>query len=120
MRLIDLEALAAAAPDRASLRSLPSAGARHGVICYVPLDEVARHLRVRVFVPEMGIDEDPATGAAAVALTGFLAGLPPVGDGAHAFVLEQGVEMGRPSRIDGTVDVVDGASWPRSASPAPR
>jgi trans-2,3-dihydro-3-hydroxyanthranilate isomerase len=105
VRLVDLRALGAAAPDRASLRRLPSPAARHGVVCYVPMDEAAGHLRVRVFVPEMGIDEDPATGSAAAGLAGLLAGLAPAPDGTRCFRLEQGVEMGRPSLIRAEADV---------------
>ena len=106
VRLTDLDALAAAAPDRASLRTLPSPSARHGVVAYVPVEGEV-DLRVRVFVPEMGIDEDPATGSAAAALAGFLAGLNPA-EGCRRFRIAQGIEMGRPSRIDAAVEVVGG------------
>jgi trans-2,3-dihydro-3-hydroxyanthranilate isomerase len=56
-------------------------------------------LRARMFAPEMGIAEDPATGGAAVALAGALAMEDPVSDGRLAWVIEQGVEMGRPSLL---------------------
>jgi trans-2,3-dihydro-3-hydroxyanthranilate isomerase len=58
----------------------------------------ANSFRTRMFAPAMGIVEDPATGSAAAAFAGVLAagGL---GDGAHAFILEQGYEMGRPSLL---------------------
>ncbi len=105
VRLADLDALAAAAPDRASLATLSSPGARHGAVCYVP---TADELRVRVFVPEMGIAEDPATGSAAAALAGLLGGLGEVTDGTHSFRIVQGVEMGRASRIEAAVDVRGG------------
>lgn len=52
----------------------------------------------RMFGPGMGLSEDPATGAAAAALIGELA--TQVGDGMTDYVIRQGVEMGRPSRIE--------------------
>src|SRR5262249_43438998 len=57
-------------------------------------------LRVRMFAPGLGITEDPATGAAATALSAHLA--PPVvteGGGTCAWTIEQGIEMGRPSTL---------------------
>jgi trans-2,3-dihydro-3-hydroxyanthranilate isomerase len=49
-----------------------------------------------MFAPAMGILEDPATGSAVAAFAGVLAASGP-GDGSHAFAIEQGYEMGRPS-----------------------
>ena len=49
-------------------------------------------IRARMFAPLDGIPEDPATGSAAAALAARL--------GPGDFVLHQGVEMGRPSRIE--------------------
>ena len=54
-------------------------------------------IHARMFAPAFGIVEDPATGAAASALAGLLAHPQP--DGHYAWVIEQGFEMGRPSRI---------------------
>ena len=54
--------------------------------------------RARMFAPGIGIVEDPATGSAAAALAGYV----PTGgspDGTVRWVIEQGVEMGRPSRL---------------------
>ena len=58
------------------------------------------HFRARMFGPGMGIVEDPATGSAATAFAGALMQCEPLGEGEHNIVIEQGVEMGRPSRID--------------------
>jgi len=55
--------------------------------------------RARMFGPGMGIVEDPATGSAAAAFAGALMQCEPLGDGEHNIVIEQGVEMGRPSAI---------------------
>ncbi|MCM2254734.1 MAG: PhzF family phenazine biosynthesis protein [Vicinamibacteria bacterium] len=57
-------------------------------------------LRVRMFGPGIGIPEDPATGAAAVAFAGLLGALDPRPDGVLAWTLLQGTEMGRPSRLE--------------------
>lgn len=55
--------------------------------------------RARMFGLGMGIPEDPATGSAAAAFAGALMQCEPLGDGEHNIVIEQGVEMGRPSEI---------------------
>jgi trans-2,3-dihydro-3-hydroxyanthranilate isomerase len=55
--------------------------------------------RARMFGPGMGIAEDPATGSAAAAFAGALMQCEPLGDGTHDILIEQGVEMGRPSEI---------------------
>jgi len=54
----------------------------------------------RMFAPDMGIVEDPATGGAVAAMSGAIRHFDALADGHHALVVEQGVEMGRPSRID--------------------
>jgi trans-2,3-dihydro-3-hydroxyanthranilate isomerase len=63
----------------------------------------------RMFAPGVGIDEDPATGAAAVALGGYLASYELSGGGHRKYTIHQGAEIGRPSMIDLEVDAVDGA-----------
>jgi trans-2,3-dihydro-3-hydroxyanthranilate isomerase len=55
--------------------------------------------RARMFGLGMGIPEDPATGSAAAAFAGALIQCEPLGDGEHDILIEQGVEMGRPSEI---------------------
>jgi trans-2,3-dihydro-3-hydroxyanthranilate isomerase len=52
-----------------------------------------------MFAPATGIAEDPATGAAAAALTGYLAATRPPANETLRWVVDQGVEMGRPSRL---------------------
>lgn len=66
--------------------------------------------RARVFPGGVGIVEDPATGSAALGFGVFLAASGLVGDGRHAYVVQQGVEMGRPSTMRCTVDVAAGAA----------
>ncbi|MCG8595156.1 MAG: PhzF family phenazine biosynthesis isomerase [Kiloniellales bacterium] len=56
-------------------------------------------MRARVFAPALGIEEDPATGAGAASLAGYLCSLDAEGQGSRFWTLEQGFEMGRPSLI---------------------
>lgn len=56
-------------------------------------------IRSRMFSPLDGIGEDPATGSAAAMLGGLLGRLEPGADDLTV-TIDQGVEMGRPSRID--------------------
>lgn len=65
------------------------------------------HLRGRMFAPEMGILEDPATGSAATALAALLATRAGT-DGVHRWRLEQGFEMGRPSILELEAEVAGG------------
>lgn len=63
----------------------------------------------RMFAPRMGIPEDPATGAAVAAFAGLIAATRRLADGVHAFRVEQGYEMGRPSLIELGLECSDGA-----------
>ena len=72
-------------------------------------DSGPTHYRARCFVPSMAIIEDPATGSANACLAGFLAARSTEKNGTLAWTVQQGVEMGRPSRIDIEADKVDGA-----------
>jgi trans-2,3-dihydro-3-hydroxyanthranilate isomerase len=56
-------------------------------------------LYVRMFGPAFGIEEDPATGSGAAALAGCLADRL-ASDGTFAWQIDQGVCMGRPSRLE--------------------
>ena len=68
-----------------------------------------RDLDMRMFAPAMGIAEDPATGAAAVALAGFLAERQRLPAGTTRWQLRQGEDMGRPSLMDLEADLAAGA-----------
>lgn len=63
---------------------------------------------VRMFAPQVGIAEDPATGSAAVGLGGLIQQFDRLPDGTHKRVIEQGYEMGRPSQIVLTLTVASG------------
>jgi trans-2,3-dihydro-3-hydroxyanthranilate isomerase len=107
VRLEDEAALAAAGPHAPAWAELESPGAGHGVVAYVVAGD--GRLRVRMFAPALGVGEDPATGSAAAALGALLADLEPATDGRFAWTITQGVEMGRPSRLDVAVDKAGGA-----------
>lgn len=63
----------------------------------------------RMFAHHLGIAEDPATGSAAGPLACFLAVHPGAGgDATLPFRFEQGVEMGRPSLLEASVDRAGG------------
>lgn len=65
-------------------------------------------VRARVFVPELSVPEDPATGSCAAALGGYLATRDDMREGKLSYRVEQGFEMGRPSLLDIEVDKREG------------
>jgi len=54
----------------------------------------------RMFAPALGIEEDPATGAACAALAGAMASKHDFGGTAYRLSIQQGVSMGRRSEIE--------------------
>jgi trans-2,3-dihydro-3-hydroxyanthranilate isomerase len=90
-RLVEVataEDVAGVQPDTSSF------GAAHALAVYA---RSGGRIRMRFFIPEAGIAEDPATGSAAVALaTRFAAAGEPNG----AATIDQGEEIGHPSRIE--------------------
>jgi trans-2,3-dihydro-3-hydroxyanthranilate isomerase len=66
------------------------------------------HVHARMFSPDMGIAEDPATGGAVAAMSAAIHHFDALGDGRHALMIEQGVEMGRPSRIHLHIEAENG------------
>jgi trans-2,3-dihydro-3-hydroxyanthranilate isomerase len=97
------EAVAALGPDAGALRELGALG----VSCTAGDDG---SWKTRMFAPAFGVDEDPATGSAAGPLALHLArhGRIAFGD---EIEIEQGTEIGRPSRLyaraDGSADAVE-------------
>lgn len=67
------------------------------------------HWRARMFAPGINVAEDPATGSAVAAFGGWLAMKEAKADGAFAWSVEQGVEMGRPSRLEVSATKAGGA-----------
>ncbi|WP_036255297.1 PhzF family phenazine biosynthesis protein [Methylocapsa acidiphila] len=74
-------------------------------------DTVEAHhaFHARMFAPGLGLAEDPATGSAAAALAGAILAFERPADGRHAFVIEQGFEMGRPSLLTLEIEIQKGA-----------
>lgn len=75
--------------------------------CRGGVNHVAR-FHTRMFAPAMGIVEDPATGSAVAAFSGAIHHFDQLIDGHHPFLIEQGVEMGRPSLLHLHIDVSGG------------
>lgn len=63
----------------------------------------------RMFAPDSGITEDPATGSAAAGFAGVVHRFDDLPDGLHRRNIEQGYEMGRPSLVNLTLEVQRGA-----------
>lgn len=57
------------------------------------------HFSARMFGPDLGASEDPATGSAAAAFAGVVHHFDEMPDGDHKLVIEQGFDMGRPSIV---------------------
>ena len=71
-----------------------------GLHLYVQAKEQGRDIQARMFAPQHGIAEDPATGSANVALIGLLAHHRPEIDFTLSKTIGQGFDMGRPSLIE--------------------
>ena len=67
------------------------------------------HFHARMFAPDAGIPEDPATGSAVASFAGAVALFDDLPDGQHTIRVEQGIEMGRPSLITLEIEMADGA-----------
>jgi trans-2,3-dihydro-3-hydroxyanthranilate isomerase len=78
------------------------------IYCRGGVNHVAK-FHARMFASGMGISEDPATGSAAAALSGAINHFDRLTDGHHPILIEQGLEMGRPSFIHLHMDIEGGA-----------
>jgi len=67
-------------------------------------DAADADFHARMFAPHIGVPEDPATGSAAAGLPAHLLAGGELPSGTRTWMVEQGVEMGRPSRIRLTVE----------------
>ncbi|MGO9545680.1 MAG: PhzF family phenazine biosynthesis protein [Rhodomicrobium sp.] len=65
----------------------------------------AAAFHARMFAPGAGVPEDPATGSAAAAFSAVLHRFDQLPEGTSEFIVEQGIEMGRPSEIKLEVEV---------------
>ncbi|MEP1932884.1 MAG: PhzF family phenazine biosynthesis protein [Roseibium sp.] len=106
----DLEALSRAKPVAAMWQK--GFGSEDHNHAYIYCRETRSHdsaFHARLFAPDMGIPEDPATGSAAAAFAGVVNYYDGLTAGTHHIRIEQGFEMGRPSLIDLEIDVENGS-----------
>jgi len=68
----------------------------------------ANSFAARMFSPEFGMIEDPATGSAAAAFAGVAARFEALGGQRRVLAIEQGFDMGRPSLISLEMELVAG------------
>lgn len=98
--LNDLKALGSAQPrGEVFARHIPMKRAT-GIHLYVHTGRDGVDIQSRMFAPLHGVPEDPATGSANVTLIGLLAHLRPEPNLRLQKVIAQGIEMGRPSRLE--------------------
>lgn len=97
------DAVARATPDYSALREVP------GVTGVFVFSASGAPIHARMFATDVG--EDPATGSAALGLGVWLASCGRVAaDGVTAYVIEQGIEMRRPSRLSCEVRCTGGVA----------
>jgi trans-2,3-dihydro-3-hydroxyanthranilate isomerase len=104
------EALTRCGPDLQALARLDDPAKDPIGVYAFTWDAATRTARARMFGSDMPTGEDPATGSAALGLGVWLVAsgwLP--GDGTTAYSVRQGVEMGRPSQLECSVDAVAGS-----------
>ncbi|MFI7425861.1 PhzF family phenazine biosynthesis protein [Micromonospora sp. NPDC049836] len=101
-------------PDAVARARVNAAAAeRYGVehVSVFSWDAATQTAHARVFVPGLGVPEDPATGSAALGLGVWLvaSGLLP-GEGRSEYAIRQGVEIHRPSALACTVTAAAGVA----------
>jgi trans-2,3-dihydro-3-hydroxyanthranilate isomerase len=104
----DLDAVARAQPDMGAWGRVLGPHAPEVYVYTRGGVDAGSDFHARMFAPSMGIAEDPATGAAAAGFAGVLHAFEELADGEHTVVIEQGYEMGRPSRIVLSVEIEAG------------
>ncbi|TYB39161.1 PhzF family phenazine biosynthesis protein [Micromonospora sp. AP08] len=101
-------------PDAVARAKVNTAAAeRYGVehVSVFSWDADSQTAHARVFVPGLGVPEDPATGSAALGLGVWLvaSGLLP-GEGRSEYAVRQGIEINRPSALACTVTAAGGVA----------
>ncbi len=107
VELASVEVLGRLKYDRAAWIDRGDRNPTLGAVFAIVVDRDANEVWARMLGPGFGIEEDPATGSAAAAVAAVLGH--DHADGTHAWTIHQGVEMGRPSRIELEADVTGGA-----------
>lgn len=104
--VVSIEAIAKARPNLSHWA--PAFGGKEGVGAFLYTRQCVHKtsaFHARMFAPESGVAEDPATGSAAIGLAGAIARYDELPDGVHRRYVEQGYEMGRPSLMQLTLEV---------------
>ncbi len=107
VELTDLEALAASEAAPGPVTRLSAARGLDGVFAYVRLDNGSPNhfdVQARMYAPLHGVMEDPATGSANAGLANLLASLEGEQEATLRWSVAQGIEMGRPSRLQLTAE----------------
>ena len=111
--LVPLKSVAALSKARLRMdpweRTLSRFWSPHILVAARDAEQGEHHWRARVFVPGLNVPEDPATGSAIAAFGGWLAIKDPRAAGEFAWTIDQGIEMGRPSRLEVKVAKAGGA-----------
>lgn len=116
-------------PDHAAIAALAKSSDCLGLCVFARREDSERELVVRAFPCGVGIDEDPASGAANGLIAAYIGVREPHGAFAHGYIVSQGREIGHDAQIlihmqpgenvwvGGRTDtVISGtASWPLSA-----
>jgi trans-2,3-dihydro-3-hydroxyanthranilate isomerase len=107
--VVSLEAIGKARVNGSHWTATFPAGEIDGVYLYTrQCVHTGASFHARMFAPQLGVPEDPATGSAAVGFAGVVHEFDGLPDGPHRRVIEQGLEMGRPSSINLTLVVAGG------------
>jgi|SRR5215831_8496400 len=104
-----LEAMSRCVVDRASFEKVFGGNGPGAAFLFCrETQDATNAFHARMFAPAFGVLEDPATGSAVAAFSGYLAASGQFDEGAHIVRIEQGYEMGRPSLLELTFRMSDG------------
>jgi trans-2,3-dihydro-3-hydroxyanthranilate isomerase len=98
-------------PDAVARARIAAGAGGGGDVCVFSWDPATFASHARVFAPDKGVPEDPATGSAALGFGVWLvaSGLLPF-DGESSYVVRQGAELHRPSTLECAVTAVAGVA----------
>jgi trans-2,3-dihydro-3-hydroxyanthranilate isomerase len=105
----DLAAIGRARPNAGAWEAaLGSEGHAAAYLYCRQTESAASQFHARMFWPNAGITEDPATGSAVAAFAGVVRHFDGLTTGSHRYIIEQGFEMKRPSLIKLEIDIANG------------
>jgi trans-2,3-dihydro-3-hydroxyanthranilate isomerase len=106
--LADVQGLDPAQLNVAALnRACRAVGTECALVFTFETERPEATVHVRMFAPLLGVPEDPATGSANGALAAYLVHhrAVPITEPTTCILIEQGAEMGRPSKLNAEVDL---------------